>query len=90
MNNRQVSAKEKRISAISRGHGKRKCSAARTVKQVDGIGVSCGGDVFNSGRQRKPTLEVVGHQERPAAGARTLGDSDLRVGGYIRDLEIGL
>src|SRR5437763_6813764 len=87
VNNSQVSAKEECISAIRGRHGERKRAAARTVEQVDGIGVTCGGDIFNPGRQRKPAFEVVSHQERAAASTRTLGDSDLRVRGYIRDLD---
>src|SRR5579872_3378484 len=64
VNNRQVSAKEKRVSAISRRNRKRKCSAAWSVEQVDRTIAegSRAHDVFNSRSERKPALKVVGRK----------------------------
>src|SRR5437868_1433754 len=92
MNNRQISTQEECIFAIGRGYGERKRAAARTVKQVySTIADASGGcNVFDSGGQRKPTLEVVGGQERSSFGAGALGDADLRVGRHIGVLEVGL
>ena len=89
----KVSANEEASALKSRRQGDGCGLAARTVHQIDEIGIILAArarDIFPAHRQREPMPEGVIHQDRAARGVRSLGDADARVGGNVGVLEVRL
>ncbi len=85
MNNGKFSANEEVILDISRGEGKSKGVAARTIQQVDRAvcDASIRRNVFRPDCHRYSVFPVVCKQQRASTRGRALGYADVRIRGHV-------